>query len=109
LFLRAWRAAGPHPLASPANLQFVLALSLAWIAAIESLNVASCERINREHAGSMAVLASVCVASGAAALLLTLLGIALPGMGNWPRTGSRREAAPGKSTFSYVICGRNAN
>ncbi len=81
LLLRAaWRATGTHPLASPANVQFVLVLCFAWIAAIECLDAASCKRINREHTGLMAVLASVCVASGAAALLLALLGIALPGL-----------------------------
>jgi exopolysaccharide biosynthesis polyprenyl glycosylphosphotransferase len=81
LFLRAaWRAAGPYPLASPANVQFVLVLCLAWIAAIECLDATSCKKINREHTGLMAVLVSVCVASAAAALMLVLLGIPLPGL-----------------------------
>jgi exopolysaccharide biosynthesis polyprenyl glycosylphosphotransferase len=76
----AGRATGSHPLTSPANLQFVLVLSFAWIASIEALDVASCKRINREHTGLMAILVSVCVATAAAALLLALLGIPLPGM-----------------------------
>jgi exopolysaccharide biosynthesis polyprenyl glycosylphosphotransferase len=81
LLLRAaWRATGPNSLTSPVNLQFVLVLSFTWIAAIEGLNAAKCERTNREHTGSMAILASVCVASSAAMLLLALLGIALPGL-----------------------------
>ncbi len=76
----AWRARGLHPLASPANVQFVVALAFAWFAAIECFHVTTRERINREHTGSMAVLASVCAASGAAALLIALLGIPLPGL-----------------------------
>jgi len=81
LLLRFDRLAiSPYPLTSTANMHFALVLCFAWIAAIECLNAASCERINREHTGSMAVLGSVYLASGATALLLALLGIPLPGM-----------------------------
>ncbi|MGA3080373.1 MAG: exopolysaccharide biosynthesis polyprenyl glycosylphosphotransferase [Terracidiphilus sp.] len=76
----ALRATAAHRSGSPANLQFVVALSFAWIAALECFHAIGRERTNREHTGSMAVLASVCVASGAAAALLALLGIPLPGM-----------------------------
>jgi exopolysaccharide biosynthesis polyprenyl glycosylphosphotransferase len=72
------RASGSHHSGAPANLQFVVALSFAWIAALECFHVIRRERTNREHTGSMAVLASVCVASGASAALLALLAIPLP-------------------------------
>jgi hypothetical protein len=76
----ALRAVGAHHSGSPADVQFVVALSFSWIAAIECCHATRCEKTNREHTGSMAVLVSVCVASGAAALLLALLGIPLPGV-----------------------------
>lgn len=63
-----------------ADLRFLVALSFTWIAATEFFHAVGCERSNREHTGAMAVLVSVFVASGAAALLLILLDIHLPGI-----------------------------
>ncbi|MGA3370314.1 MAG: exopolysaccharide biosynthesis polyprenyl glycosylphosphotransferase [Terracidiphilus sp.] len=80
LLKTALRTTGGHQSGFPANVQFAVTVSFAWIAAIECFHAAKCETTNREHTGSMAILSSVCVASGAAVLLLALLGIPLPGM-----------------------------
>src|SRR5271157_3215810 len=59
-----------HRIPLIAHAQFLLVFTFAWIAAIECFHAGGCEGINREHTGAMAVLKSVCAATGAAVLLL---------------------------------------
>jgi exopolysaccharide biosynthesis polyprenyl glycosylphosphotransferase len=69
---------GVHDAHFSVHIQFLLVFFFVWIAAIECFHAGRCEMTNREHTGATAILKSVLMAAGGAALLLRLLGHPLP-------------------------------